>query len=129
MATAGELLREANEFLAKGQLDEAADLFEQAHNADREQPNGAIGMAKVAILLGQNEDAMKILDAVLTTWLEFLQADLAFTRAYMIEFWAAGDAASRLPGSRKHRRRWTWPSSAWPAAIRRRIRWNSTGTT
>jgi len=34
-----------------------------------------------------------ILDAVLTTWLEFLQADLAFTRAYMIEFWAAGDAA------------------------------------
>jgi hypothetical protein len=28
-----------------------------------------------------------------STWLEFLQADLAFTRAYMIEFWAAGDAA------------------------------------
>ena len=35
----------------------------------------------------------EILDAVLSTWLEFLQADLAFTRAYMIEFWAAGDAA------------------------------------
>lgn len=34
-----------------------------------------------------------ILDAVFSTWLEFLQADLAFTRAYMIEFWAAGDAA------------------------------------
>jgi AcrR family transcriptional regulator len=34
-----------------------------------------------------------ILDAVLGTWLQFLQADLAFTRAYMIEFWAAGDAA------------------------------------
>jgi AcrR family transcriptional regulator len=34
-----------------------------------------------------------VLDAVFSTWLEFLQADLAFTRAYMIEFWAAGDAA------------------------------------
>lgn len=34
-----------------------------------------------------------VLDAVFSTWLEFLEADLAFTRAYMIEFWAAGDAA------------------------------------
>lgn len=33
------------------------------------------------------------LDAVFATWLEFLDADLAFTRAYMIEFWGAGDAA------------------------------------
>jgi AcrR family transcriptional regulator len=39
------------------------------------------------------DDWRLLLDAVLTTWLEFLQADLAFTRAYMIEFWAAGDAA------------------------------------
>ena len=38
-------------------------------------------------------DWREILDAVLTTWLEFLDADLSFTRAYMIEFWAAGDAA------------------------------------
>ena len=35
----------------------------------------------------------EILDSVLTTWLEFLEADIAFTRAYMIEFWGAGDAA------------------------------------
>src|SRR3954452_5112930 len=35
----------------------------------------------------------QILDAVVQTWLEFLDADLAFTGAYMIEFWAAGDAA------------------------------------
>src|SRR6266511_2975073 len=34
-----------------------------------------------------------VLDAVFSTWLEFLQADLAFTRAYMIEFWAAGPKA------------------------------------
>jgi AcrR family transcriptional regulator len=34
-----------------------------------------------------------ILDSVLTTWLEFLDADRSFTRAYLIEFWAAGDAA------------------------------------
>ena len=38
-------------------------------------------------------DWREILDAVLTTWLDFLDADLSFTRAYMIEFWAAGDAA------------------------------------
>jgi AcrR family transcriptional regulator len=40
----------------------------------------------------------ELLDTVLTTWLEFLDADLPFTRAYLIEFWAAGDAA---------RERWT----------------------
>jgi len=39
------------------------------------------------------DDWRLILDSVLTTWLEFLEADLSFTRAYMIEFWAAGDAA------------------------------------
>src|SRR3954452_19266544 len=38
-------------------------------------------------------DWQEILDAVFATWLEWLQADLGFTRAYMIEFWAAGDAA------------------------------------
>src|SRR4051812_41114496 len=35
----------------------------------------------------------EVLDAVFSTWLEFLQADLAFTRAYMVEFWAAGPEA------------------------------------
>jgi hypothetical protein len=30
------------------------------------------------------------LGSVLSTWLEFVQADLPFIRAYMIEFWAAG---------------------------------------
>jgi hypothetical protein len=44
-----------------------------------------------------------VLDAVLSTWLEFLQADLAFTRAYMIEFWAAGDAARERWKQRRDR--------------------------
>ena len=44
------------------------------------------------------EDWEVNLDSVLTTWLQFLDADLAFTRAYLIEFWAAGEAA---------RERWT----------------------
>ena len=35
----------------------------------------------------------EILESVFTTWLEVLQADLAFTRAHMVEFWAAGDPA------------------------------------
>ena len=38
-----------------------------------------------------------------TTWLEFLAADLAFTRAYMIEFWAAGDAARERWKERRER--------------------------
>jgi AcrR family transcriptional regulator len=43
------------------------------------------------------------LDAVLSTWLEFLDADLAFTRAHMIEFWAAGDAARERWKQRRDR--------------------------
>jgi AcrR family transcriptional regulator len=45
----------------------------------------------------------EILDSVLMTWLQFLQADLAFTRAYMIEFWAAGDAARERWKQRRDR--------------------------
>jgi AcrR family transcriptional regulator len=39
------------------------------------------------------ETWQEVLDAVFSTWLEFLQADLAFTRAYMVEFWGAGPKA------------------------------------
>ncbi len=49
------------------------------------------------------DDWEEILDAVFGTWLEFLQADLAFTRAYMIEFWAAGDAARERWKARRDR--------------------------
>jgi len=45
----------------------------------------------------------EILDSVLSTWLEFLQADTAFTRAYMIEFWAAGDPARERWKKRRDR--------------------------
>ena len=43
------------------------------------------------------------LDVVLSTWLEFLDADLAFTRAHMIEFWAAGDEARERWKQRRDR--------------------------
>jgi AcrR family transcriptional regulator len=49
------------------------------------------------------EDWRAILDSVFTTWLEFLAADLAFTRAYMIEFWAAGEAARERWKQRRDR--------------------------
>jgi AcrR family transcriptional regulator len=49
------------------------------------------------------DDWREILDAVFTTWLEFLDADPAFTRAYMIEFWAAGDAARERWKQRRDR--------------------------
>lgn len=47
----------------------------------------------MAVVAAGLREWREILDASFSTWLEFLQADLAFTRAYMIEFWAAGDAA------------------------------------
>ena len=43
----------------------------------------------------------EILDSVLTTWLEFLEADLAFTRAYMIEVLGR---RRRRPGALEERR-------------------------
>jgi AcrR family transcriptional regulator len=49
------------------------------------------------------QDWRELLDAVFSTWLEFLAADLAFTRAYMIEFWAAGDAARERWKQRRDR--------------------------
>ena len=49
------------------------------------------------------QDWEEILDSVLSTWLEFLEADLAFTRAYMIEFWAAGEAARERWKQRRDR--------------------------
>jgi AcrR family transcriptional regulator len=62
----------------------------------------AIFDAMVAAV-GELESWQEILDAVLSTWLEFLEADLAFTRAYMIEFWAAGDAARERWKGRRDR--------------------------
>jgi AcrR family transcriptional regulator len=49
------------------------------------------------------DDWEEILDSVFSTWLEFLDADLNFTRAYMIEFWAAGDAARERWKERRDR--------------------------
>jgi AcrR family transcriptional regulator len=49
------------------------------------------------------DNGQTILDTVFSTWLEFLQADLSFTRAYMIEFWAAGDAARERWKQRRDR--------------------------
>jgi tetratricopeptide (TPR) repeat protein len=65
MASAGELLNEARQAFDEGDLDSAANLFEQAHDADPKSPDGAIGMARVALVLGQAEDALEILDKVL----------------------------------------------------------------
>jgi AcrR family transcriptional regulator len=62
----------------------------------------AIFEAMVAALEGV-EGWEATLDSVFTTWLEFLDADLAFTRAHMIEFWAAGDAARERWKARRDR--------------------------
>jgi protein O-GlcNAc transferase len=67
-----ELVKEAEEQLALGNLAEAYTLFEQAHNEEassrRESPAAAIGLARVAILLGQPENAIALLDKVLAAF-------------------------------------------------------------
>jgi len=69
-------------------FDDKEDCFLASYDTGAE----AIYEATVSSAEG-HEGWEEILDAVFQTWLEFLEADLAFTRAYMIEFWAAGDAA------------------------------------
>jgi AcrR family transcriptional regulator len=69
-------------------FDDKEDCFLASYDTGAE----AIYEAMVSSAEG-HEGWEEILDAVFQTWLEFLEADLAFTRAYMIEFWAAGDAA------------------------------------
>src|SRR5262245_57603316 len=58
--------------MALGNLAEAYTLFEQAHNEEavgrRESPVAAIGLARIAILLGQPENAITLLDKVLAAF-------------------------------------------------------------
>jgi AcrR family transcriptional regulator len=70
------------------QFTDKEDCFLAAYDS------GARAIHEAMVAAGDGlTDWEDILDSVLGTWLAFLQADLAFTRAYMIEFWAAGDAA------------------------------------
>jgi AcrR family transcriptional regulator len=93
IATAGVSRRTFYEHFADKQ-----DCFLAAYDAGAE----ATYTAMVEAAEG-HADWQEILDAVFGTWLEFLQADLAFTRAYMIEFWAAGDAARERWKARRDR--------------------------
>ncbi len=74
------------------------DCFLASYDAGAE----AIYAAMVAAV-DDHQSWEETLEAVFTTWLEFLAADLAFTRAYMIEFWAAGDAARERWKERRER--------------------------
>jgi thioredoxin-like negative regulator of GroEL len=65
MRTNAELLFKAEQHLERGELDEAAQLFDQAFDANPQSPNAAIGMARVASALGQYREALQILDRVL----------------------------------------------------------------
>ncbi len=65
MPTADELLQTAEQSFEQGDFEQAVTLFEQAHDANPQSPDGAIGMARVALMLGGYEDAMVILDRIL----------------------------------------------------------------
>jgi thioredoxin-like negative regulator of GroEL len=65
MRGVAELLFKAEQHLERGELDEAAALFDQAHDQSPNSPNAALGMARVALALGQVEEARQILGKVL----------------------------------------------------------------
>ena len=71
-SSAQEYAKQAEEAFAKGDFDTAVDLFEKAHEEEaattKESPVGAIGLGRVAIALGQYEDAMVLFDKVLKTF-------------------------------------------------------------
>ncbi|HEY7632955.1 MAG TPA: TetR/AcrR family transcriptional regulator [Thermoleophilaceae bacterium] len=74
------------------------ECFLAAYDAGADATHQAMTQAAEGL-----RDWQEILDVVFTTWLEFLDADLAFTRAYMIEFWAAGEAARERWMARRDR--------------------------
>jgi AcrR family transcriptional regulator len=74
------------------------ECFLAAYDAGADATHRAMTQAAEGL-----KDWQEILDVVFTTWLEFLDADDAFTRAYMIEFWAAGDAARERWMARRDR--------------------------
>ena len=65
MQNVAELLLRAEQHLERGELDEAALLFDEAHDQNPRSPNGALGMARVALALGQKDEAAQILEKVL----------------------------------------------------------------
>jgi tetratricopeptide (TPR) repeat protein len=75
---ADDLVREAEERLVQGDLAKAAELFMAAHEEEaksrRKSPAGAIGVARVALMLGQTEDAQIALDKVLATFPDHAEA-------------------------------------------------------
>ena len=76
--TSDDLVREAELRLAQGDLAKASELFMAAHELEasgrRKSPAGAIGVARVALLLGQTEDAKIALDKVLATFPDHAEA-------------------------------------------------------
>jgi AcrR family transcriptional regulator len=80
------------------QFKDKEDCFLAAYDSGSEAIYNAMTAAAENL-----EDWEEMLDAVLRAWLESLQADLSFTRAYMIEFWAAGDAARERWKARRDR--------------------------
>ena len=76
--TADDLVRQAEEQLAAGKLEEATSLFMQAHEEEartrKKNPAGAIGVARIALLLGQTENAQIALDKVLKTFPDHAEA-------------------------------------------------------
>lgn len=66
MITIAPLLTEAEAYLAQKDVDRAAELYRRAHELDRgHSPLPVIGLARVALVLGEVDKAIELLDAVL----------------------------------------------------------------
>jgi len=77
-----DLARQAEERLAAGDIPQATTLFMQAHEEEartrKKSPAGAVGVARIALILGQIEDARIALDKVLATFPDHAEALNAF---------------------------------------------------
>ncbi|MEW6430525.1 MAG: tetratricopeptide repeat protein [Myxococcota bacterium] len=66
MITIAPLLTEAENYLARKDVDRAAELYRRAHELDQgHSPLPVIGLARIALVLGKTDKAIELLDAVL----------------------------------------------------------------
>ena len=75
MITIAPLLTEAESYLARKDVDRAAELYRRAHELDQgHSPLPVIGLARIALVLGKTDKAIEMLDAVLVRHPERVEA-------------------------------------------------------